>query len=118
MKANKSTTRKDVNFPVGYHSFHKNKHINLHLNRWHSLGYWTKNDARLAGACIQGLSDWKRNELIALAERIDTEGRKLAAAFVYRSAEFFTHPNDSDKIPLYDLFYDHFYMAVQDKKIA
>lgn len=117
MKANSSATRKDFTFPVGYHSFHKDKHLNFHLNVWHSLGYWTKTDAQRAGACIQGLSDWKRDELIALAERMDTEGRKIAAAFVYRSAEFFTHPNDPDKIPLYDQFYDRFYMAVADEQM-
>jgi pimeloyl-ACP methyl ester carboxylesterase len=48
---------------------------------------------------------------------MDTEGRKLAAAFVYRSAELFTHPNDPDKIPLYDQFYDHFYIAVRDEQM-
>ncbi|MFC1976171.1 alpha/beta hydrolase, partial [Chloroflexota bacterium] len=44
-------------------------------------------------------------------------GRKLAAAFVYRSIEFFTHPNDPDKIVWYDQFYDRFYKAIQDEQM-
>ncbi len=50
---------------------------------------------------------------IAFAERQSAEGQSLKAAFSYRAAEFLTHPTDPDKLALYDLFYDHFYAAVQ-----
>jgi pimeloyl-ACP methyl ester carboxylesterase len=63
------------------------------------------------------MGDWKRNELIALAEQMEAENRKLAAAFVYRSIEFFTHPNDPDKAIFYDQFHDCFYDAIQDEEI-
>ncbi|MGD9144852.1 MAG: alpha/beta fold hydrolase [Anaerolineae bacterium] len=100
-------------FPVGYHPFHKDRHMNFQINRWYSLGYWTKEEAQRAGAGVQGLSDWKR-EMVALAEQLTAEERELAAAFGYRAAEFLTHPHDADKIPLYDQFCDRFYAAVQD----
>ncbi|NIR67935.1 MAG: alpha/beta hydrolase, partial [candidate division Zixibacteria bacterium] len=38
---------------------------------------------------------------------------KLTAAFGYRLAEFFTPPDDPDKLNLYDQFIDRFYQAVQ-----
>jgi pimeloyl-ACP methyl ester carboxylesterase len=87
--------------------------MNFQLNRWYSLGYWTKAEAQRAGAGVQGLSDWK-DEMVAMAEDLASEDRDLAAAFAYRAAEFFTHPKDTDKIPLYDQFYDRFYAAIQD----
>ena len=117
MKEHITENQTNFTFPIGYFPFHKDKHINFQLNRWHSLGYWTKADARRAAACIQGVSDWKRDELIALAEQMDAESRKLAAAFVYRSIEFFIHPNDPEKIAFYNQFHDRFYMAVQDEQM-
>ena len=117
MKEHMTENQTNFTFPIGYFPFHKDKHINFHLNSWYSLGYWTKADARRAAACIQGISDWKRDELIALAEQMDAEDHKLAAAFVYRSIEFFTHPNDPEKIIFYNQFHDRFYMAVQDEQM-
>jgi len=117
MNENITTRQTNFIFPIGYHSFHKNKHMNFHLNSWHSLGYWTKIDAEQVAACIHGLSNWRRNDLITLAEQMISEGRNLAAAFVYRSIEFFIHPNDSDKIAWYDQFFNHFYMAVQNEQM-
>ncbi len=106
------TVRPGFTFPVGYHSFNRDRNMNFQLNRWHSLGYWTKAEARQAGGRVRELSDWKP-ELIGLAERAAAENRGLAAAFGYRAAEFYTHPDDPDKIPLYERFHDQFYSAVQ-----
>jgi pimeloyl-ACP methyl ester carboxylesterase len=108
--------QEEIIFPVGYHNFHKDRHINYQLNRWVSLGYWTEEDARYAGERVKALSDWKP-VLISLAKRMEAEDRKLAAAIGYRAAEFFTHPNDPDKIPLYDQFHQKFYAAVQDERL-
>ena len=110
------STRETFSFPVGYHPFHIDKHMNFQLNRWYSLGYWTKADAERAGAGIQERGDWKQ-ELVALAERMTAEDRHLAAAFGYRAAEFFTNPNDPDKLPLYDRFHDSFYAAVEEEQM-
>ena len=110
------STREKFVFPVGYHQFHNDQHMNFQLNRWYSLGYWTKADAGQAGAGIRELGDWKR-ELVALAEQMTAEDRHLAAAFGYRAAEFFTHPQDPDKLPLYDHFHDQFYAAVEDQQM-
>jgi pimeloyl-ACP methyl ester carboxylesterase len=105
-----------ISFPVGYHPFHKDRHMNYQLNRWHSLGYWTKSDAEQAGERIQEIGDWKR-VLVGLAEQMEAEGRDLAAAIAYRAAEFYVNPQDPDKIPLYDRFHERFYAAVQDERM-
>ena len=102
----------DVKFPVGYESFHKDQAINFHLNRWYSLGYWTRSDAERVGRLIKG----KKGQVavfVQLAEEMESEERLLAAAIAYRGAEFFTHPHDSEKLRLYKLFSDMFYQAVQ-----
>jgi len=103
-------------FPVGYHTFHKNKDINFQLNRFYSFGYWTKADAEEAGNSIREIGDWKP-VLTGLAERHKAEGRPLAAAFSYRAAEFYTLPGDPDKLRLYDQFIDLFYESIQDENL-
>jgi hypothetical protein len=67
-----TTSQTSFDFPVGYYAFHKDKHANFQLNRWHSLGYWTKADAEKAGQGIKGLKDWKP-ALMALAKRMMAE---------------------------------------------
>lgn len=108
------TDQNSPGFPVGYHRFNRDKHMNFQLNRWYSLGFWTKGEAQQAGEAIQRLSDWKPG-LVKLAEVMIDDGRHLAAAFAYRAAEFFTHPSDKDKILLYDQFHDQFYETIQDE---
>lgn len=100
-----------IPFPVGYNNFHKDKSINFQLNRWYSLGYWTKVEAEGAGKKVHDLSDWKP-ALIEVAEQLEKENRLLAAAIAIRAAEFFTHPQDPDKAGLYDRFIEGFYTAV------
>lgn len=109
-----SSLKTRFDFPVGYFSFCKEKGMNYQLNRWHSLGYWTKEESSRAGANLRGLEDWK-SELLSLAEWMTEEDRDLATAITIRAAEFFTHPSDPDKIPLYDRFYEAFYAAVRDE---
>lgn len=111
-----SPTRESLSFPVGYHTFHKNKDINFQLNRFYSFGYWTKSDAEEAGKAIREISDWKPI-FIEMAERHKAENRPMAAAFSYRAAEFYTLPGDQDKMRLYDQFIDLFYASIQEKKL-
>jgi pimeloyl-ACP methyl ester carboxylesterase len=116
MSANLAINQTKFDFPVGYFAFHKDKHINYHLNRWYSLGYWSKADVQKIGQDIQKTSDSKQ-VLIGFAEQMKAENRDLAAAIGYRAVEFFSHPRDADKLPLYDQFHDHFYLAVKEAKI-
>ena len=103
-------------FPVGFHTFHKDKHVNYHLNRWYSMGYWTKGEANQAAAGARARDELK-DALLAFAEQLTDQKSNLAAAVGYRAAEFFTHPQDPDKVPLYDQFHDRFYAAVQNEQL-
>jgi pimeloyl-ACP methyl ester carboxylesterase len=103
-------------FPVGYHTFHKNKDINFQLNRFYSFGYWTKADAEEAGNLIHEIGNWKP-VLTGLADRHKAEDRPMAAAFSYRAAEFYTLPSDPDKMRLYDQFIELFYASILEKNL-
>jgi pimeloyl-ACP methyl ester carboxylesterase len=99
-------------FPFGFQSFHKDRHINFHLNRWYSLGYLPKGDLEKIGHGSPDTGDLKR-VLIEYAEEMKTEDRTLESAIGYRAAEFFTHPRDKDKLPLYHEFQAAFYPGIK-----
>jgi len=103
-------------FPIGYYSFHKDQHINYHLNRWFSLGYWEKEDLLTIGADIQDTGDLKQ-VLVDYADKMKSENCELDAAIGYRAAEFFTHPSDTDKLPLYDQFQETFYLGIKNLEV-
>ena len=105
-----------ITFPVGYHDFHKDQHVNFQFNRWHSLGYWTEAETREVGGRVNDVRE-DLSELVTIAGEMKSSGRDLAAAFALRAAEFFTHPNDHNKLPLYDQFHQSFYAAVQDERM-
>jgi pimeloyl-ACP methyl ester carboxylesterase len=99
-------------FPVGYHTFHKNKDINFQLNRCYSFGYWTKADAEEAGRALQKVENWAPT-LTRIAEQQLADNRPLAAAISYRAAEFYVLPGDPLKMKLYDQFIELIYENIQ-----
>jgi len=105
-----STESKTVSFPVGYHTFHKNKDINFQLNRFYSFTYWTKADAEEVGKAVNKIEEWPPI-LTRIAERQLANDRPLAAATSFRAAELFAFPSDPLKIQYYDRFtelvYEH-----------
>ena len=98
----------DFDLPIGYHSFHKDKHFNFQMNRWVSLGYARTVDFESVAPRIKNFDDWKR-EMVGLAEKAEFESRMINAAFYYRAAEFFTFGDDEDKLELYERFQTLFY---------
>jgi hypothetical protein len=100
-----------IEFPVGYHKFHKNQLFNFQLNQWHSLGFARFEDMQEVAPKIRTFEDWKI-QMRELAEKALRENRRLNAAFYYRAAEFYVLKGDPDKELLYDklreLFYDYF----------
>ena len=99
-------------FPVGYHSFHRDKVFNFQLNRWYSMGYARFEDMQEVGLKIVTFSDWKK-EMVVLADKAEKEDRIINAAFYYRAAEFYTFRGDPHKRALYDRFSHLFYRAVE-----
>ena len=105
-----------ISFPVGYHNFHKNRFFNFTLNRWYSIGYARQKDMFEVGKNIRKYEDWKP-EMIRIAKKALSEDRLTNAAIYYRSAEFFTLPQDPDRVLLYDKFNELFYKAFKKDKI-
>lgn len=105
-----------ISFPLGYHNFHKTQFFNFQLNRWYSIGLARYDDMLTAGKNIKKYDDWKP-EMIRIAEQAESENRLMNAAIYYRSTEFYTHYQDSDKELLYDKFSKLFYQAFANDHI-
>ena len=93
----------EFEFPVGYHSFHKNKALNFQFNRWYSFGYARYEDMAKAAKNIKTFDNWAEG-MTKLAREAETEGRMINAAFYYRAAEFYIPPRNAKKDVLYDKF--------------
>ncbi|MBI9043131.1 MAG: alpha/beta fold hydrolase [Anaerolineaceae bacterium] len=98
-------------FPVGFHKFNNKQVYNFQLNRFYSLGFARFEDMVEVGKKIEDYSDWKI-ELVKIANQALREDRLLNAAMYFRAAEFYTLPEDPEKIELYNkfnaLFYEYF----------
>ena len=106
-----------ITFPVGYYKFHKNQVYNFQLNRWYSLGLFKFEDIEKIGSSIKTFADWK-TAMVRLAEKTESEGRLMNAAFYYRAAEFYTMTSDTPgKEYFYDRFTELFYKAIAGEKI-
>jgi len=91
-------------FPVRYHRFHDDANINFQLNRcltW--AGESLAPELADAAGRITDFLGWKR-ETLALARRLEGQGRLRESAYCYRAAEFFMNANDSDKRTAYHDF--------------
>ena len=94
-------------FPVGYERFHRKQLFNFQLNRPYSLGYARAEDLAEAGRRIGSFAQWK-TEMLRQADAAVADKRIRNAAFYVRAAEFYTFPDDPDKVPLYDRFLELF----------
>ena len=99
-----------IEFPVGYHKFHRNKFLNYQLNRWYALGYSRKRDIENVGARIKSFDDYIK-AFIDVAELAIKEQRLMNAAMYMRAAEFLISPRDANKLPTYHKFLDLFNQA-------
>jgi pimeloyl-ACP methyl ester carboxylesterase len=85
-------------FPIGYYQIHPDYSLNYQMNRF-MTGEQRMIDQMLDVAPkIHTYADYQR-EFLALAEQALTAGRKLEAAYYFRSAEFFMFPTDAAKQP-------------------
>lgn len=87
-------------FHVGYYDqLHPVPAVNFQLNRW--INYLGESALEELQAVAPRLTDFPsyRREFLALAEKALAEGRKLHAAYYFRSAEFFMWQEDPAKKP-------------------
>lgn len=86
-------------FIVGYFDLHEDPSVNFQLNRWISyLGEDSLEEIRKVAPELTDFSNY-RNVFIKLAEEAEAKGKKLNAAYYYRSAEFFMWADDPQKQP-------------------
>jgi pimeloyl-ACP methyl ester carboxylesterase len=97
-----------MHFPYGYRSFHSDIAFNFELNRL--LSVIPENELWEIAPRIATLGDWK-NVMLNAAQTAEQKAPNLIAAYYYRSAEFFMHSQDPDKILAYDKFIDLFYQC-------
>jgi len=109
-------TKKEILFPVGFHKIHSNKLFNFTMNRWISIGYARLEDMQEAAKKIKKYDDWKP-EMMRIAEIAQNEDRLINAVIYYRSAEFFTMPQDADKEMLYDKYIELFYKSFKEDNV-
>ncbi len=87
-------------FHVGYYDhLHPVPAVNFQMNRW--INYLGESALGELQAIAPRLTDFPsyRREFLALAEKALSEGRKLHAAYYFRSAEFFMWRDDPAKQP-------------------
>ena len=82
-------------FHVGYYDYlHPDPSINFQMNRWIScLGTSALEDMQGIAPRLLDYPSYRR-EFFALAEKALNEGRRLHAAYYFRSAEFFMRQDD------------------------
>lgn len=82
-----------------YDNLHPVPAVNFQLNRW--INYLGDSALDELQAIAPRLTDFPsyRREFLALAEKALAEGRKLHAAYYFRSAEFFMWRDDPEKLP-------------------
>lgn len=95
----------DFKFHYGYYDdLHPDYGVNFQMNRWiNYLGSQALNDFR---EIVPQLTDYPSyvQAFLALGDKALKQGRKLHAAYYYRSAEFFMWSDDPRKIPTRDKF--------------
>jgi alpha-beta hydrolase superfamily lysophospholipase len=98
-----------------FNRFHPDENINYQLNRFLIAGA----EALFAaiGARIATFADWKAQFLTAAAQA-ETRGDLASAAALYRAAEFFMSPGDSDRRRAWEKFIALFYHNHQDPRLA
>jgi len=115
-KRNMKMSLREIEFPVGYHDFCKDKAFNFQMNRFYSMGYARLEDMQDIGNRIESFDDWKK-EMINLAEISVSEDRLWNAAYYYRAAEFFIKEEDPEKDLLYKKFIVNFQTVTASDKI-
>ncbi len=92
------TPQKKFQFHYGYYDdLHPDPGVNFQMNRWiNYLGKDALDDMRAIAPKLKNYPSYVQ-AFLALADRAFKQGRKLHAAYYYRSAEFFMWSDDPQK---------------------
>mgnify|MGYP006290357041 FL=1 len=100
-------------FPVGYHKFHRKKLYNFQLNRLYNFAGADLRDLEEAAGNISSFRTWKE-QMLRLAEKAESKGNLIQAAFCYAAAGFYLFDDMDEKDRLYRRFRDLFNTAAEE----
>lgn len=87
-------------FVVGYFKLHNDPAVNFQLNRWISyLGMDALDELKKITPKLNDFKNYK-DVFLKLAQESEEKGKRLNAAYYYRSAEFFMWADDPQKQPV------------------
>lgn len=84
-----------LNFPVGFHKFHKDEGLNFQLNRFYSSGVLSYDELDEIGSRITSFDSWIEL-FLKLAKASEEKGDMEKSAICYRAAQFYTLGNQKD----------------------
>lgn len=111
----------EVNFPIGFHVFHKDEGLNFQLNRFYASGILSYDEVKDIGDRITGFDVWIRL-FLEHAEKAKSQGDMEKCALCYRAAQFYTLGNEQDedgkllKVVLYEKCFEAYAEAYKDIK--
>lgn len=105
-----------LNFPVGFHQFHKDDGLSFQLNRFYSSGILSYDELVEIGKQVTGFDVWIEL-FLKLASEAEKEGNMEKSAICYRAAQFYTLGNSRDekgellKVALYEKCFEAYEKA-------
>jgi pimeloyl-ACP methyl ester carboxylesterase len=94
-----------ASFPIGYYQIHPDYSLNYQMNRFMTGSERMISEMLAAAPAIHSYEDYQR-VFLTLAVQALNAGRRLDAAYYFRSAEFFMFPTDLAKQPTRRRFID------------
>lgn len=111
----------NINFPIGFHEFHKDEGINFQLNRFYASGIFSYDEIMQIGSRVTDFESWVAL-FLELAKKSEAEGNMEKCATCYRAAQFYTLGDSRDeqgqllKISLYEKCFSAYEKAFQKEE--
>lgn len=108
-----------MNFPVGYHDFHKDTAFNFQLNRFYSFGCLSYDTVAEIGKEVRDFESWSKS-FLGRVESFHNSGDLVASATCLRAAIFFMLDDEADankqlhKSQLYEQCMNEYQAAYKD----
>lgn len=110
-----------LNFPVGFHAFHKDEGMNFQLNRFYTSGVLSYDELAEIGSQITGFDSWIEL-FLKLAKEAEEKGEMEKCAICYRAAQFYTLGEEKDtegsllKVALYEKCFEAYAKAYRHEE--
>ncbi|WOO37679.1 alpha/beta hydrolase [Anaerocolumna sp. AGMB13020] len=110
-----------MNFPVGYHDFHKDTVFNFQLNRFYSFGCLSYDTVAEIGRETTDFASWSKS-FLGRAESFHKNGDLVASATCLRAAMFFMFDDETEANtqlqPLYERCMNEYQEAYKDARLT